>query len=84
VSIVCLLLLQIKVVPGNLKRGKAAKMAMEGAVKSSPQMSAREKETARQVRDTLMVSAMVGDVKVVLPGADKKHAWSRKTVMNWR
>lgn len=55
-------------VPGTQKRGKAAKQALEYSSKSSA-MSAREKETASQVKDTLAVAAMVGECKIMPAGS---------------
>ena len=75
---------QIKVVPGTVKRGKAAKQALDVVVKTCESMTAREKETAKQIRENHLSNAMVGDAKVIIPGADKRKGWSRKTVMNWK
>ena len=76
--------LQIKIVPGTLKRGKAAKQALDAVIKSCDTMTAREKDTARLIRENHLANAMVGDAKVILPGADKRKGWSRKVVMNWK
>jgi hypothetical protein len=65
------------VVPGTLKRGKAAKQALDAVVKTS-EMSAREKTTAQGIRENHLAAAMVGDAKVILPGADKRKNWSVK------
>jgi hypothetical protein len=44
---------------------------LETVVKTCVDMSQREKDTAKQVRDTHLSNAMVGDAKVIMPGADK-------------
>ena len=81
---VCVCVCQIKVVPGTVKRGKAAKQALDVVVKTCESMTAREKETAKQIRENHLSNAMVGDAKVIIPGADKRKGWARKTVMNWK
>lgn len=54
---------QVKIVPGSLKRGKAGKAALD-AVCKLPGMSSRERDTAQQVKDQLLVAASVGDCKL--------------------
>jgi hypothetical protein len=54
---------QVKIVPGSLKRGKAGKAALD-AVCKLPGLSARERDTAQQVKDQLLVAASVGDCKL--------------------
>jgi hypothetical protein len=49
---------------------------------SSSRVAAAVSYIAHQVRDAQLAAAMVGDAKVILPGADKKKNWSVK-VRSW-
>lgn len=60
--------LQAKVVPGTLKRGKAAKQALEYALKSTA-LTVREREVAGQIKDNHLTMAMVGECKVMPSGS---------------
>ncbi len=59
---------QAKITPGSVKRGRAAKSALEMVCKSVA-MSARERETALAVKDNQLVAAMVADAKVMPSGS---------------
>jgi hypothetical protein len=58
---------QVKLTPGNLKKGKAAKTAVN-LFMHSPQTTAQEKELLKCVTDTEIAQQMVGNVKIQTPG----------------
>ena len=59
---------RVKLVPGTLKRGKAAKQALE-IFTHSKECSARERDLIQALADNDISSAMIGDVKITGPSA---------------
>ena len=68
-----------KLTPGSGKRGKAAKQAIDFLVRNAgvPQ---REKDMIKAIADNELVAAMIGNVKVSMPGfaAAKSNAKKNK------
>jgi hypothetical protein len=64
---------RVKLTPGNMKRGKAAKACIEMFLKDGQKsaVSDRNKELIKKVADTEWVHAMTGDVKISAAGASK-------------
>lgn len=64
---------RVKLTPGNAKRGKAAKTAMNVFV-HMPEATPREKELMKAMNDPELVAAIVGNTKVTAPGLTQlKH-----------
>lgn len=65
---------KIKLTPGNLKRGKAAKQCMDMFLKGDGDKSLpaeRNRELMKRVSDNEWVQVMCSDVKISAPGASK-------------
>lgn len=62
---------KVKITPGSMKSGRAARTAFEifARAAETPQ---REKDILRQVPDALLSSTMVGNVKLSMPGLTQK------------
>eukprot|EP00742_Colponemidia_sp_Colp-10_P006806 GILJ01007293.1.p1 GENE.GILJ01007293.1~~GILJ01007293.1.p1 ORF type:complete len:963 (-),score=268.38 GILJ01007293.1:280-3018(-) len=58
---------KIKLTPGSLKKGKAAKMAVQ-VFSSFAEISVREKELVKNMDDTELIQTMMGNVKLSTPG----------------
>ncbi|WCJ23246.1 Ribosome quality control complex subunit NEMF [Euphorbia peplus] len=58
---------RVKIVPGNAKRGKAAKTAMN-LFSHMPDASIREKELMKACTDPELVAAIIGNVKITSAG----------------
>ena len=76
--------LRVKLAPGNMKRGKAAKQAIDMlAAASGPDANGKRlKELMKFVSDNDWIQALISDVKISSPGASKvtkqQKAKSRK------
>lgn len=68
---------QVKLVPGTLKKGKAARVALD-ALTRAPDAAPRERDLMRSVPEGDMVASMVGTVKISLPGLQKIKAEGKK------
>eukprot|EP00877_Chromochloris_zofingiensis_P000090 jgi/Chrzof1/10081/Cz04g26120.t1 len=68
---------KVKLIPGTVKKGKAAKQAVE-LLSRSPDIIQRERDLLRGVPDNDMISAMVGTVKLSMPGLQKIKATTKK------
>jgi hypothetical protein len=66
---------KVKLTPGPMKKGKAAKLAVEIFLKSA---DLKEKSLMKGFTDNELVSAMIGDVKVSTPGL-QQHQKQKKT-----
>ena len=64
---------RVKLTPGSMKRGKAAKQCVEMFLKEGQKSSAtdRNRELIKQVVDNDWVQAICGDVKISAPGSSK-------------
>ena len=65
---------RIKLTPGNLKRGKAAKQCIEMFLKGDGDKSPpaeRNRELMKRVSDNDWVQVLCSDVKISAPGANK-------------
>ncbi|KAL3812241.1 hypothetical protein ACJIZ3_013509 [Penstemon smallii] len=72
---------RVKIIPGSLKKGKAAKMAMN-LFSHMPESTTREKELMKACTDPELVAAIVGNVKVSAAGLTQlkqKQKKSKKT-----
>ncbi len=67
----------MKLVPGTLKKGKATRAAVDALTRSGD-AGARERDLMRAVPETDMIGAMVGTVKISLPGLQKIKAEGKK------
>jgi hypothetical protein len=67
----------VKLVPGTLKKGKAARAALD-ALSRGGDAAPRERELMRAVPEADMVNAMVGTVKISLPGLQKLKLEGKK------
>ncbi|KAM9987749.1 hypothetical protein ACTFIZ_003110 [Dictyostelium cf. discoideum] len=71
---------KVKLTPGHLKRGKAAKQAAQ-VILTNPQLTKREKELIKHVKDEDLTSNMLADVRLHAPNllqAQKKEKKERK------
>jgi hypothetical protein len=68
---------KVKLVPGTLKKGKAARAAVDALTRGGG-VAPRERELMRAVPETDLVAAMVGTVKISLPGLQKLQQESKK------
>ncbi|KAN0024141.1 hypothetical protein ACTFIV_008539 [Dictyostelium citrinum] len=71
---------KVKLTPGHLKRGKAAKQAAQ-VILQNPQLTKREKELIKHVKDEDLTSNMLADVRLHAPNllqAQKKEKKERK------
>ena len=62
-----LLMLQVKLTPGTLKKGKAARQCVD-ALARLPECLPREAELMRAAPEADAINAMVGTVKISMPG----------------
>jgi hypothetical protein len=69
--------LKVKLTPGTLKKGKAAKQALELLVRGGDVLQ-RERDLMRAVPDAELVSCMVGTVKISAPGLQQLKVTSKK------
>ena len=72
---------RIKLTPGNLKRGKAAKQCIEMFLKGDGDKSPpaeRNRELMKRVSDNDWVQVMCSDVKISAPGANKNAKQKRE------
>ncbi|KAJ6798590.1 nuclear export mediator factor NEMF [Iris pallida] len=58
---------RVKVTPGNAKKGKAAKTAMN-LFSHMPEVTNREKELMKACTDPELMAALIGNVKITAPG----------------
>lgn len=63
--------------PGTLKKGKATRAALEALTRGGETLP-RERDLMRAVPEADGVNAMVGTVKISLPGLQKLKADSKK------
>jgi predicted ribosome quality control (RQC) complex YloA/Tae2 family protein len=73
---------RVKLTPGNLKRGKAAKQCVDMLVKPEGEKSAasdRYRELIKKVGDNDWVQAICSDVKISAPGASKVAKAAKST-----
>jgi hypothetical protein len=79
ISPLLLLLLsrQVKLTPGTLKKGKAARQCME-ALTRLPECLPREFELMRSAPEADAINAMVGTVKISMPGLQQLKANQKK------
>ncbi|KAK9837244.1 hypothetical protein WJX81_001363 [Elliptochloris bilobata] len=69
--------LKVKLTPGTQKKGKGGRQAME-LLKRSPDLTLREKELLAAVPEAEVVAAMVGNVKLSMPGLTKLKTAERR------
>jgi hypothetical protein len=69
--------LKVKLTPGTLKKGKAAKQALELLVRGGDVLQ-RERDLMRAVPDAELVSCMVGTVKISAAGLQQLKVASKK------
>lgn len=69
--------LKVKLTPGTLKKGKAAKQALELLVRGG-EVLPRERDLMRAVPDAELVACMVGTVKISASGLQQMKAASKK------
>lgn len=81
---------KVKLIPGTSKRGKSAKQALDaflrlggadgggGAGGAEAQLRQREAEVLRAVPDQQLMGAMLGGVKLSLPGLTKLKNTDKK------
>ncbi|KAK9797102.1 hypothetical protein WJX73_010610 [Symbiochloris irregularis] len=68
---------RVKVTPGNQRKGKAARQALELLCRSQDVQPA-EKELMRTAPDTEAIDAMLGNVKLSMPGLQSLQIQARK------
>ncbi|KAG0577183.1 hypothetical protein KC19_5G137000 [Ceratodon purpureus] len=68
---------RVKLTPGNAKKGKAAKFAVD-VFSHMQEVSPREKELMKAMTDPEMVACMIGNVKVTAPGSTKLKQAQKK------
>lgn len=68
---------QVKLTPGTLKKGKAAKQALELMVRGGDALQ-RERDLMRAVPDAELVACMVGTVKISAAGLQQLKVASKK------
>ncbi|GAX80591.1 hypothetical protein CEUSTIGMA_g8028.t1 [Chlamydomonas eustigma] len=64
---------KVKLTPGTVKKGKASKQALELLIRGQD-VAPREKELLRAIPEMDMINAMVGTVKISMPGMQKLKA----------
>ncbi|XP_075487218.1 uncharacterized protein LOC142526605 isoform X1 [Primulina tabacum] len=69
---------RVKIIPGSLKKGKAAKTAMN-LFSHMPEASSREKELMKACTDPELVAAMMGNSKVSAAGLTQLKQKQKKT-----
>jgi hypothetical protein len=67
----------VKLTPGTLKKGKAAKQALELLVRAGD-VTQREQDLMRAVPDSELVAAMVGTVKISAAGLQQLKQATKK------
>ncbi len=69
----------MKIIPGTLKKGKAARQAVDLLVRSQQsEASQRERDLIRMVPEPDMINVMLGNVKLSMPGLQKLKAGDKK------
>jgi hypothetical protein len=68
---------KVKLVPGTLKKGKATRASVDALTRASD-VTPRERELMRAVPEADMLNAMVGTVKISVPGLQKLKAEGKK------
>lgn len=66
---------KVKLTPGPMKKGKAAKLAVDLFMKTT---DVKEKSLMKGFTDNELVSAMIGDVKVSTPGLQQHQKQQKK------
>ncbi len=69
---------QVKLTPGTQKKGKATKQALE-LLTRAPDTSTVERDLMRAVPEMDMINAMVGTVKLSMPGLQKLKQGDKKS-----
>ncbi|KAG2487711.1 hypothetical protein HYH03_013710 [Edaphochlamys debaryana] len=69
---------KVKVTPGTLKKGKAARQAMELLMRA-PEVPTRERDVLRAIPEMEAINCLVGPVKLSMPGLQKLKTEDKKT-----
>ncbi|CAK0786952.1 hypothetical protein CVIRNUC_010166 [Coccomyxa viridis] len=69
--------LKVKMTPGSQRKGRAARQAADLLARAQD-ATAREKDLLKSVPETEVISAMIGNVKLAMPGLSKMVTEQRK------
>jgi len=69
---------KVKLTPGSMKKGKAAKLALDMFTKTNPDITAREKDLIKHIGENETVQVIMPDAKVSTPGLFKNTKGKNK------